>query len=147
MTNIPNQNQEVLGLRQEVSNLRKRWKQAAGELNRVLAQNQGFSQITDQELIQRATQLRFNVRNLAVQGFGDGVVSVESFRPFEDEFQQVWRVPHDLFVAWMKSSGLRPLIVGLFLWTNLKLDIFGRFCWAGTNISKVMTCLTQTLRK
>ncbi len=48
---------------QELAKVRRAWRQASSELNKVLAQSQGFYHVTDTDLIQKATQLRYNIRN------------------------------------------------------------------------------------
>ena len=130
---------------QELDDLRKRWKQAVSELNRFMARGQGFVQVTDRELIQHATQLRFNVRNFAEHYFGGETVDAKGISSFSSFFQEYRRIPHEDYEACMKSSSKRPMVIRTFIWAFLVKDIFGQFCWAGSRVHDAMTNLARAL--
>lgn len=130
---------------QELYDLRKRQRQAISELNKFLAEDQRFYQVTDQEFIQQARQLRFNIRNFADQQFGVETIDVKSFNSFWKIIQEYFRISYDSFETCMKDPLRRPMIVGAFLWAVLKKFVFGKFCWTGTSVSSAMSCLEQVL--
>lgn len=132
---------------QEINEYRQRWKQVANELNRFLAQGQGFYQVTDQQLIEAATQLRFNIRNFADQQFGGEVRDAKTYQHFRDSIKNYYEISSDSFEACMVHSSRRPMLVKAFLWAILRKDIFGNFCWAGTRGSHAMSILEDLLRK
>lgn len=132
---------------QEIDEFRQRWKQVANELNRYLAQGQGFYQVTDQQLIEAATQLRFNIRNFADQQFGGQLRDAKTYQHFRDSINDYYEVSSDSFEACMEHSSRRPMIVGAFLWAILRKDIFGNFCWAGKRGSHAMSTLEDLLGK
>lgn len=132
---------------QELYDLRKRQRQAISELNKFLAEDQRFYQVTDQEFIQQARQLRFNIRNFADQQFGVETIDVKSFNSFWKIIQEYFRISYDSFETCMKDPLRRPMIVGAFLWAVLKKFVFGKFCWTGTSVSSAMSCLEQVLGK
>lgn len=132
---------------QELDDLRKRWRQAISELNKFLAQDQRFYQVTDQEFIQKATQLRFNIRNFVDQQFGAELIDATSFHFFWKIIEEYLKISYDSFEACMKDPSRRPMIVGAFLWAVLEKFVFGEFCWAGTSLSSAMSRLGQVLSK
>lgn len=130
---------------QEIGEIRQRWKQVANELNRFLAQGQGFYQVTDQQLIEAATQLRFNVRNFADQQFGGELRDAKTYQHFRDSIENYYEISSDSLEACMKHSSRRPMLVGAFLWAFLRKDIFGKFRWAGRHGSHAMSYLEEVL--
>lgn len=132
---------------QELDDLRKRWKQAISELNKFMAQDQRFYQVTDQEFTQKATQLRFNIRNFADQQFGGKLIDTRGLHPFWQLIEGYFEISYDSFEACMKDPSRRSMIVGAFLWAVLTKDVFGNFCWAGTSVSSAMSRLGQVLGK
>lgn len=132
---------------QEIDEFRQRWKQVANELNRFLVQDQGFYQVTDQQLIEEATQLRYNVRNFADQQFGGELRDGKTYQHFRDSIKNYYEISSDSFEACMKHSSRRPMLVGAFLWAILRKDIFGKFCWAGSRGSNAMSYLDKVLGK
>ncbi|MCJ1268031.1 hypothetical protein MMC22_007917 [Lobaria immixta] len=138
-------NELLLKKDQELYDLRKRWRQASSELNKYLSDDQRFYQVTDQEFIEKTTQLRFNIRNFADQQFGVETIDAKGFRSFWKIIQEYFRISYDSFEACMKDPLRRPMIVGAFLWAVLKNFVFGEFCWAETSVSSAMSRLGQVL--
>lgn len=132
---------------QELNYLRKAWKQANNELNRVLAQAQGFHQVTDNELIQKTRLLRFNIRNFANQHCQGTDIDAKSFSPFWTFFEKYIQISYDPFVSCVKNQSSRPMIAGALLWAVLQQELFGSFRWAGIHVSKMMSDLESALSK
>ena len=139
--------QELNRKDQDLGDIRKRWRQAANELNRFLAQGQGFSQVTDQELIQRATQLRFNIRSFAFQHFGGRLSESKAIDKYWEFANTYLAISFESFEASMQSPSKRPMITEALLWGILMYDILGRFCWAGEPVSDAISRLIRVLSK
>ncbi|KAL5338346.1 hypothetical protein BJX70DRAFT_366852 [Aspergillus crustosus] len=137
--------QEVRQKNSDLDVLRKRWKQAARELDKSRSQNQGFYQVTDNYLIELTSRLRYNVRNFAIQYFSGEVKMKTRLKP--ENKPKLWDtymgattpVPQDceLFLL----SDRRPSVIQAFLWRFLVGAIFDNFRWAGeTGISLRNMC-------
>lgn len=104
-------------MQHQADNMRKSWVDAANHLDRVLRQGQLLNQMTDDELIHKASALRFKVKNFALQFFGD------EMRPVV--FNQATRgssyiaahlgIPHRTTKAYLKSSSARPMLIRSFI--------------------------------
>ncbi|KAL3455941.1 hypothetical protein BJX64DRAFT_294551 [Aspergillus heterothallicus] len=117
--------------------LRKRWKAAARELDKARSQNQGFYQVTDNYLIDLTQQLRYNIRNFAIQYFGgelkNGKPTLESKPAYWDKYMAP-TTPGSLDCeVLIMSSERRPSVVQAFLWRFLAGHIFDQFRWAAEN--------------
>lgn len=132
---------------QERDDYYKRWKQATSELNKILAQSQGFQQVTDQELIQRATQLRYNIRNFADEHFVGEVGDSKGVRSFYASALKYLKISTNILETLRRSPSNDSIVVKAYLWAFIAENIFGKFCWAGTDTSRAMTHLTVILSK
>ena len=130
---------------QELDQVRKLWKQAISELNRFLAQSQNFYQVTDQELIQKVTQLRFNIRNFAVQRSGGEVIEAKTIRSFWESTKEYLDISFDTFEAYMENPSQHPVVIRAYLWAFLAKEFFGQFRWADKTASKAMWQLADIL--
>ncbi|KAL4813280.1 hypothetical protein BDW67DRAFT_168595 [Aspergillus spinulosporus] len=125
--------QELHQKHSELDVLRKRWKQAARELDKARSQSQGFYQVTDNYLIELTTRLRYNIKNFALQYF-DG--ELKGPRPRFDK-PKVWDkymqtiTPEPLNCEVLMLSDRRPSAVQAFIWRFLVGDVFDHFRWAG----------------
>ncbi|KAL4737164.1 hypothetical protein BDV11DRAFT_206998 [Aspergillus similis] len=125
--------QELRQKQSELDVLRKRWKQAARELDKARSQSQGFYQVTDNYLIELTTRLRYNIKNFALQYF-DG--ELKGPRPkFDkpkiwDKYMQVI-TPEPLDCENLMLSERRPNAVQAFIWRFLVGEVFDHFRWAG----------------
>ncbi|RYP67403.1 hypothetical protein DL770_008630 [Monosporascus sp. CRB-9-2] len=131
----------------ELEDIRKRWKQAASELNKLRAQGQGFYQITDRYLIDLATQLRYNIRNFAIQYFGGDIrqkVKMEK-TGYLKKYMQLTTPGSNGYEVYLHSPTKCPSIVQAFLWRILVGEIFDEFRWAG-NASDHVWNLCSILR-
>jgi hypothetical protein len=125
--------QELRQKQSELDVLRKRWKQAARELDKARSQSQGFYQVTDNYLIELTTRLRYNIKNFALQYF-DG--ELKGPRPRFDR-PKIWDkymqtiTPEPLDCETLMLSERRPSAVQAFIWRFLVGDVFDHFRWAG----------------
>ncbi|OIW26649.1 hypothetical protein CONLIGDRAFT_620543 [Coniochaeta ligniaria NRRL 30616] len=115
---------------QEVDDVRKRWRDAANQLDAIIRQGQGVNQMTDDELIQRATALRFKVKNFALQFFGDEIEEPRMTKDAFDFLNHHLRLHLHSFKAYMLSSSFRPVLVRAFLWHYLQYKVFRNCGWA-----------------
>lgn len=104
-----------------LNDLRKLWKEAASE---VLAENQGFFQVTDEELIHKAVQLRLNIRNFAYEQFGDEQRNARRSEPLWRYFKDYLNEASDPFETYVNASWRLPIMVGAFVWAVLQLKVF-----------------------
>ncbi|KAL4931806.1 uncharacterized protein BDV17DRAFT_288390 [Aspergillus undulatus] len=129
----------------ELDSMRKRWKQAARELDKAQAQHQGFYQVTDNYLIDLTTRLRYNIRNFAIQYFGgelSGKKTPQSERSKEWEKYMVTTTPEPSDVEVFLLSERRPAVIQGFLWRFLVDQVLDHFRWAGeTGVTLRNLCL------
>lgn len=140
-------NRNKANLQKELDDCRKRWRQACFDLNKFQARGQGICQVTDNELQQKATQLRFNIRNFAEQQFRGELRDAKDFSSLWNTINKYLRKSFDSFKVCKKDRSRAPKILGVFLWAFLKNDVFDKFCWAGTQVSRAMLGLGQILSK
>jgi hypothetical protein len=119
----------------DLEDLRKRWKQAARELDKARSQSQGFYQVTDNYLIDQTTQLRYNIRNFAIQYFGGelrkGRSKFETKPAYWDKYMMPTTAGDPLGCeVLMMSPERRPSVVEAFLWRFLVGHVFDQFRWA-----------------
>ncbi|KAL3474036.1 hypothetical protein BJX99DRAFT_232293 [Aspergillus californicus] len=124
--------QDIQQKNNELDSLRKRWKQAARELDKSRSQNQGFYQVTDNYLIELTTRLRYNIRNFAIQYFGG---ELKASKPKLDK-PKAW----DPYMATTTQgseceallfSERRPSVIQAFIWRFIVGQVFDNFRWAG----------------
>ncbi|KAI0835834.1 hypothetical protein F5Y06DRAFT_119873 [Hypoxylon sp. FL0890] len=126
-------------LQQELGDIRARWKETVKEFNRFQAESQTFVQLDDQELIQKVSQLRFNIRNFVLQHFESGQpLSMKDSRACLNNILRYY--PNILgsfeeFEYWMQIPPRRTMVIRAFLWAFLQRDIFGEFRWAGKDVA------------
>lgn len=137
---------ELQSKNEEINYLRSGWRQAAKELEKLLKQGQGFTQVTDEELVQKVTQMRFNVRNFADWEFGSALIDAKSVDGLCKEIRVYLEISPDHIRTCLGSSSKRPMVFVAFLWAVLVNEIFGRFCWAGTRVHDAMDTLIQKLK-
>ncbi|KAL4917370.1 hypothetical protein BDW62DRAFT_211229 [Aspergillus aurantiobrunneus] len=129
--------QELTQKNHELDILRKRWKQAARELDKAKSQSQGFYQVTDNYLVEMATQLRYNIRNFTILYFGGDVggtgsgSGVEKSKAWKTYMESTTPDPAD-FERFLASER-RGCVVQACIWRFLVGQVFDRFRWAGEN--------------
>ncbi|KAL2826691.1 hypothetical protein BDW59DRAFT_160883 [Aspergillus cavernicola] len=127
--------QDIRQKNSELDVLRKRWKQAARELDKSRSQSQGFYQVTDNYLIELTTRLRYNIRNFAIQYFGGELKG----KPKVGDKPKCWdpymatTTPGNLDCEAFLLSERRPNAIQAFLWRFIVYQIFDNFRWAGEN--------------
>ena len=136
---------EIIRKDREIDKLRQLWKQSAKELEQYQAQAKVVDQVTDPEVIQKAMQLQYNVRNLAYQQFGGELNPRKSVQGSLQYVQKQLQTPTGFCEACMNSPVKRPMLVGAFLWDFLLKNVFQRFMWCGTGVSRHMEALTDVL--
>lgn len=114
----------------QVGEMRKKWRETANHLDRVLRQGQAANQMTDDEVIRKVSALRFKVKNFALQFFGDELKEARLGKPTLDFLSEYLQLPHRSLNAYIGSSLFRPMLVRAFLWRSLLREIFGRYCWS-----------------
>ena len=129
----------------EIENIRQLWKGAARELGKHQARGNVIDQVADPELIQKARQLQYNVRNFTYQYFGGELNTGKSVQVSYHCLQKNLEVSSAFFDACISSEVKRPLLVIAFLWDFLVNDIFGGFWWGGKRVHNGMDYLMDTL--
>ncbi|KAL2856683.1 hypothetical protein BJY01DRAFT_242727 [Aspergillus pseudoustus] len=108
---------------------RKLWKQTARELRKA-TQTQGTYQVTDSQLISSIQQLKYSIRNFAIQYF----TGINGPRLHRDHFD-AWVSPATLgtraYVDYIRSPSRCSSIIQAILWRILVKRIFDQFLWAG----------------
>ncbi|KAI1214572.1 uncharacterized protein F4807DRAFT_403794 [Annulohypoxylon truncatum] len=125
---------ETRQLNSKLKSIQIKWKRTANKLDQILSQSQGFSQVTDEELKEMALQLRYNIRNFAIQYFGDPV----GYRRAETYPDYVYYLP-EYYELYLTRPENYPTVVQAFLWDVLTYKIFNRFRWAGCMSSSFNT--------
>ncbi|KAL8916995.1 MAG: hypothetical protein Q9172_006021 [Xanthocarpia lactea] len=139
-------NSSVQRKEQERDDFYRRWKQATSELNKILAQSQSFHQVTDQELVQKTTLIRYNIRNFADQNFVGEIKDTKVLRTFCASAKEYLGVPPEVLERLLKSPSNHAVVVKGYLWAFIAKDIFGKFCWAGSKISHAMAHLAAVIK-
>ncbi|KAI1155422.1 hypothetical protein F4825DRAFT_407706 [Nemania diffusa] len=130
-------NQELERTRKALAETHRRWKDTVKEFNQFQAQTQKFTQLDDQLLVQKVSQLRFNIRNTALRHFAeDRVVLDKNTLPacweYITPFQPI--NSHD-FETLVYDPQKRSMVVQAVLWAYLTTDIFSQFRWAGNKVA------------
>jgi hypothetical protein len=130
-------NQELERNRQALAETHRRWKDTVREFNQFQAQTQKFIQLDDQVLVQKASQLRFNIRNTALQHFAEERLALDrntlpGCREYITLFHPINQ--HD-FETLVYQPQKRSMVVQAVLWAYLTTDIFSQFRWAGNKVA------------
>ena len=136
---------DIIQKNREVADIRSMWKQVAKDLGKYKAQDTVVDQVTDSELTQKATQIKYNVRNLAYQHFGGELNSGRNLQGACQNLQSQLQVPPEFLKACINSPVKRPMLVGAVLWDFLVKDIFETFWWGGSRGHRGMENLTEIL--
>lgn len=121
------------------------WKQTAKELRKYQAQDKVLDQVTDSELIQKARQIQYNVRNFACQHFGGEPNTGKNAQGSWQYLQKQLQIRPNLFEACIRSPVKRPMLVVACLWTFLVHTVFEKFWWGGWRVHQPMNELTEIL--
>ncbi|KAK1497919.1 hypothetical protein CTAM01_07556 [Colletotrichum tamarilloi] len=136
----------------DLADMRKRWKQTAKELNRLkMSQKGGLYEVTDRHLVELATRLRYNIRDLAIRHFEGKMRPRDSVHePRGSRFLHYFGpVVHDTTVqnALLKSGNRRSSVMQAYLWEILTAEIFGRYLWTGSELSGAIQVLNNHMRQ
>ncbi|KAF0326690.1 hypothetical protein GQ607_006030 [Colletotrichum asianum] len=123
--------------------VRKKWKEAATDLDQMKSsQQRGIYYMTDSELKDSVTRLRYNISRFAIQYFGGRLpreTSVE--RIVDSRDSKGWRTlskfigGRDITIAYIESDRRRSYIIQALIWDIVYYDIFGEALWAGRKSS------------
>ncbi|KAF6803172.1 hypothetical protein CSOJ01_11087 [Colletotrichum sojae] len=132
---LKNREAELHQKEKQLLDVRRRWKQAATELDKTKSsQQRGLHQKTDTEVKDEVTQLRWNIRNLAFGYFG-GEPKI-GVRP-EDLTTKIWEsllsyLDNRLDVDFCLRSGtIRPFVIQALIWDVIYTQVFHEALWAG----------------
>ncbi|KAF4982164.1 hypothetical protein FZEAL_2141 [Fusarium zealandicum] len=145
---LQKQGEEINQRAAEAGDLRKAWKKAAGELNKLRAMGQGFYQITDQYLVDLITQLRFNIRDFAIQFF-DGNALKDKLQPEEPhylEYLEHTTSEKDGYLPYLQSPEQCHQVIQAFIWKVLIEEVFNSFAWVGGTASDKVFILRNMLK-
>ncbi|KAF6818859.1 hypothetical protein CPLU01_13209 [Colletotrichum plurivorum] len=132
---LRNRGAELHQKEKELLDVRRRWKQAAKELDKTKSsQQRGLHQKTDTEVKDEVTQLRWNIRNLAFGYFGGEPKII--VMP-DDLTTEIWEsllsyLDNRLDVDFCLRSGTtRPFVIQSLIWDVIYTQIFQEALWAG----------------
>ena len=125
---------------------RERWRLAASELDRFLRQGRGFNQLTDDEVISMAMQLRYNIRNFSIKHFEDEAKAGAQIDKRDlAVFDQYLQLSPSISQKYLLSSSTRPTLVRAFLWAVLARRVFGKFHWVSRGAQDAAFVIFRTL--
>lgn len=135
---LRNRGAELHQKEKELLDVRRRWKQAAKELDKTKSsQQRGLHQKTDTEVKDEVTQLRWNIRNLAFGYFGGEPKII--VMP-DDLTTEIWEsllsyLDNRLDVDFCPRSGTtRPFVIQSLIWDVIYTQIFQEALWAGSTL-------------
>ncbi|OHE90577.1 hypothetical protein CORC01_14124 [Colletotrichum orchidophilum] len=136
----------------ELADLRKRWKQTAKELNRLkTSQRRGLYQVTDRYLVDLASRLRYNIRNIAIQYFeGSQEIRDPRHETTESIYSRYFtQVAPDAQrrSAYLGSNRGRSSVGQAFLWQIIIVEVFGQYLWTGSKLSGAINILNDHMRQ
>lgn len=113
-------------LSSRLKSIQIKWKRAANELDQIRSKPRDFAPVTDEELKNMVTQLRYNIRSFAIQYFSDrpGHNTVENDPIFAGYIRRHLKLC-------LKQPETYPALVQAFIWIVLLNQIFDRGRWAG----------------
>lgn len=129
--------------KQSLEETRARWKGIVKEFNHFQAQSRKFVQLDDQVLLQKVSQLRFNIRNCILEHFeGNQPIltkDMDALWKYVSSFQPKHiGAPFQSFnelEATVQTPARRIIFLRSFLWLFLTVDILGQSLWAGKTIA------------
>lgn len=134
--------------------VRKKWKEAATDLDKVKSsQQRGLYHMTDSELRDSVTRLRYNISRFAIQYFSGklpGDTSVGEIVDSED--YEGWKDLSDVIggrhitAEYIRSDRRRPHIIQALIWETIYMDVFGEALWAGEKMAKAFRELSKQLQ-
>ncbi|KAF8853527.1 hypothetical protein BDZ45DRAFT_598493 [Acephala macrosclerotiorum] len=131
----------------DLDEVRKGWRKAANKLNKIRVHGQGFYQVTDQYLIDKTCNLRYNIRNFSIQYFEGELMEEVAAKPtkFLELYIQPTTPGTRMYEAFFDSPRRCPSLIQAFLWRVLVGSIFNQLRWAGDVAAHVWT-LSNALR-
>ncbi|KAI1092294.1 hypothetical protein F5B19DRAFT_211544 [Rostrohypoxylon terebratum] len=113
-------------LNDKLESIKTKWKRAANELDQIRSKPRDFVPVTDEELKNMVTQLRYNIRSFAIQYFSDrpGYIRAEKDPVFAAYIPR-------LLKSCLEQPETYPSLVQAFIWVVIETQIFNRGRWAG----------------
>ncbi|KAH8647091.1 hypothetical protein BGZ60DRAFT_535442 [Tricladium varicosporioides] len=111
-------------LEKERDEVRKGWRKAAKELNKISVQGQGFYQVTDQFLIDKTSVLRYSIRNFAIQYFDGEMKQGVKLRPTEYFEAFIKPLTQPVYEELILSPTRCSSFVQSILWRVLTEEVF-----------------------
>ncbi|KAI8309445.1 hypothetical protein K4K59_009167 [Colletotrichum sp. SAR11_240] len=134
--------------------VRKKWKQAATDLDKIKSSQQRGYHMTDSELKDSVTRLRYNISRFAIQYFGgrlpreaniDRIVDTRDLNGWRQLSQFLGN--RDITISYIGSDRRRPYIVQALIWDTVYWAVFGEALWAGREMSKAFKNLSEQLQQ
>ncbi|KAI9149949.1 hypothetical protein HJFPF1_09696 [Paramyrothecium foliicola] len=128
----------------DVKHAREQWRRAAGELNRHKAQSKRVAQLTDQDVVDRVEQLRYEIKSFTFQHF-ESPLSQERIRSAFGALQWRLRMGDHRLEAYLVAPAQRHMVIRAFIWHVLVNEFYQQYRWCGKQISKSMSRLVSSL--
>lgn len=136
-----------------LATVRKKWKQAATDLDKMRSSQQRGYHMADSELKDSVTRLRYNISRFAIQYFSGKLPGDTSVANIVDSYEG-WKDLSDFIggrhitAEYIRSDRRRPYIIQALIWETIYMDIFGEALWAGgEKVSKAFKDLSKQLQK
>ncbi|KAI8234492.1 hypothetical protein K4K55_004752 [Colletotrichum sp. SAR 10_96] len=136
-----------------LATVRKKWKQAATDLDKMKSSQQRGYHMADSELKDSVTRLRYNISRFAIQYFSGKLPGDTSVANIVDSYEG-WKDLSDFIggrhitAECIRSDRRRPYIIQALIWETIYMDIFGEALWAGgEKVSKAFKDLSKQLQK
>ncbi|KAF4835914.1 hypothetical protein CGCTS75_v002249 [Colletotrichum tropicale] len=137
-----------------LATVRKKWKQAATDLDKMKSSQQRGYHMTDSELKDAVTRLRYNISRFAIQYFGGRLPRETNIdRIMDSKDLNGWRNlskflgNRDITISYIRSDRRRPYIVQALIWDTVYWAVFGEALWAGREMSKPFKNLSEQLQQ
>lgn len=113
-------------LSSRLKSIQTKWKRTANELDQLRSKSRDFAPVTDEELKNQVTQLRYNIRNFAIQYFSDcPVYGTPEVRPKYLRYLPIWA---DFC---LEQPETYPILMQALIWTILDRQVLNSGIWAG----------------
>ncbi|KAK2752050.1 hypothetical protein CKAH01_06336 [Colletotrichum kahawae] len=119
-----------------LATVRKKWKQAATDLDKMKSSQQRGYHMTDSELKDTVSRLRYNISRFAIQYFGGRLpkdANIDKIVRALNGWRQLSKFlgNRDITISYIGSDRRRPYIVQALIWDTVYWAVFGEALWAG----------------
>lgn len=137
-----------------LATVRKKWKQAATDLDKMKSSQQRGYHMTDSELKDTVNRLRYNISRFAIQYFGGRLPREANIdRIVDSRDLNGWRQlskflgNRDITISYIGSDRRRPYIVQALIWDTMYWAVFGEALWAGKKMSAAFKDLSEQFQQ